>query len=168
MENSQITTMLLAHANPLRAFAYRFTKNANDADDLYQDTILKAVRYFHKFNEGTNFKAWLFTIMRNTFINDYRRNTSRNKVVLVRETLEYSDLMGNCSKNSAEGNFIIRDVNKILNSIPELYAVPFIKYFEGYKYCEIAQALDIPIGTVKTRIHSARILLKKQLKPYKD
>jgi RNA polymerase sigma factor (sigma-70 family) len=157
MENSQITTMLLAHANPLRAFAYRFTKNANDADDLYQDTILKAVRYFHKFNEGTNFKAWLFT-----------RNTSRNKVVLVRETLEYSDLMGNCSKNSAEGNFIIRDVNKILNSIPELYAVPFIKYFEGYKYCEIAQALDIPIGTVKTRIHSARILLKKHLKPYKD
>lgn len=166
MQISEFNMMIHTHTRSLKGFAYQFTKNINDADDLYQDTILKAINYFEKFNEGTNLKAWLFTIMRNTFINDYRREMRSNAVIQKCEDFTSANLMKSSANNLAEGQFVIRDISKALNLLPKEYALPFVKYFEGYKYHEIADQLEIPLGTVKTRIHMAREILKKQLKCY--
>lgn len=166
MANRELTNLLDQYVSPLKSFAYGFTRNVADADDLYQDTILKALQYIDKFNPGTNLKAWLFTIMRNTFINDYRRGRRKSAIISTKEELVSSEMMMSSTNNSAEGSFIQRDVNKMLAKLPESYAVPFTKHFEGYKYHEIAEELNIPIGTVKTRIHFARELLKKHLRPY--
>lgn len=166
MQLSDFSLRLEEHARPLKAFAYQFTKNNDDADDLYQDTILKAIRYLANFTEGTNLKAWLFTIMKNTFINDYRRQTRSNLLILKCEDLSSINLLKSAANNHAEGQFVIGDVRKALALLPKEYAVPFISYFEGYKYHEISIQLQIPLGTVKTRIHMAREILKKQLKVY--
>lgn len=168
MENQQFGEQIAPHASHLKAFAYSFTRDSSAADDLYQDTLLKAIRYFDKFTQETNLKAWLFTIMRNTFINDYRKNTRRNAVVHTKEELDSSDMYCGATNNEALGSFVVKDVNRMLALLPSVYAVPFTKYFEGYHYHEIAEELDIPIGTVKTRIHAARQLLKKHLRPYAD
>lgn len=166
MANHELSKMLDQYMSPLKSFAYGFTRNVDDADDLYQDTVLKALQYFDRFNPGTNLKAWLFTIMRNTFINDYRRGRRKTAIITTKEDLASSEMLTSSTKNGAEGQFIQRDINKMLAKLPESYAVPFTRHFEGYKYHEIADELNIPIGTVKTRIHFARELLKKHLKPY--
>ncbi|MFD0940752.1 RNA polymerase sigma factor [Pedobacter boryungensis] len=166
MQVSDFNVILNEHTRPLKAFAFRFTKDLNDADDLYQDTILKAIRYFENFKEGTNLKAWLFTIMKNTFINDYRKEVRSNAIILKSVDLSSVTLLESSSKNLAESRFILNDVHTLLNKLPKEYSLPFILHFEGHKYHEIADDLDIPIGTVKTRIHMAREILKKQLKMY--
>jgi RNA polymerase sigma factor (sigma-70 family) len=166
MTISEFNHMLTTHTRSLKNFAFQFTRNIDDADDLYQDTVLKAINYFEKFSEGTNLKAWLFTIMRNTFINDYRKEMRSNLIIHKCEDFSSVNLLKSSSKNQAEGKFVIRDVEKILSLLPKDYSVPFVKYFEGYKYHEIADQLEIPLGTVKTRIHMAREILKKQLKMY--
>lgn len=151
---------------PLRVFANHFTKNSTDAEDLVQDTMLKAYRYFPQYKTGTNLRAWLFTIMRNTFINSYHSASRRNNVIQVKEVLDSYDLNCSAVRNEGPGKFVIQDVKKMLALVPKENYEPFIRYFEGYKYHEIAKELNIPIGTVKTRIHAARKFLKKQLKPY--
>lgn len=166
MQISDFTLRLNEHTRPLKAFAYQFTKDSNDADDLYQDTVLKAIRYLENFTEGTNLKAWLFTIMKNTFINDYRREMRSSLLITKCEDLSSVNLLKSAAKNKAEGKFVMSDVHKAMSRLPKEYAVPFISYFEGYKYHEIAEQLQIPLGTVKTRIHMAREILKKQLKVY--
>ena len=166
MQVSDFSLMLNEHTRPLKAFAFKFTKDLNDADDLYQDTILKAIRYFDNFKEGTNLKAWLFTIMKNTFINDYRKEVRSNAIVLKSVDLSSAKLVQSSSKNLAESKFVINDVHTILSKLPKEYSLPFVLHFEGHKYHEIADKLDIPIGTVKTRIHMAREILKKQLRMY--
>lgn len=159
--------MLQEHSSQLRSFAFKFTKDSSEADDLMQDTMIKAIRYFEKFTEGTNLRAWLFTIMRNTFINDYRRQVRKNSLITTEEEISSSHLMKSSAKNDAEGKFAMVDIQKALAGIAECYSVPFIKHFEGYKYHEIAEKMSIPIGTVKTRIHMARQLLQKKLKGYR-
>lgn len=166
MADQEFNMLLAEQARPLRAFAYTFTKNQDDADDLYQDTLIKAFRYFEQFKTGTNLKAWLFTIMRNTFINEYRKGLRRNAVIVTKTDLDSSDLLGNCSYNSANAQFVLKDIEKMLLLLPECYLTPFRMHFEGHKYTEIAEEIGIPLGTVKTRIHAARELLKKHLKPY--
>ncbi len=166
MQLSDFNLKLNEHSRPLKAFAYQFTKDNDDADDLYQDTILKAIRYLENFTEGTNLKAWLFTIMKNTFINDYRRNMRSNMLITKCEDLESANLLKSSSRNRAECQFVIDDVYKALSRLPKDYVVPFVRYFEGYKYHEIADQLQIPLGTVKTRIHMAREMLKKRLNMY--
>jgi RNA polymerase sigma factor (sigma-70 family) len=166
MIDKELDLLLNQYARPLKSFAYSFTKDVNDADDLYQDTILKAFRYFEQFKDGTNLKAWLFTIMRNTFINDYRRGVRKNALIVTKEELGSADMAQSCTENKAIGNFVINDVERMLKLLPDCYLVPFKMHFEGYKYHEIAEELEIPVGTVKTRIHAARELLKKHLRPY--
>ncbi len=167
METALYNRMLADHTPTLRSFALRFTKDHDEINDLLQDTMIKAIRYYGQFKEGTNIKAWLFTIMRNTYINEYRRNVRKNALITTEEEISSSHLLESSSKNAGEGKFAMADIQKALANIPETYATPFIKYFEGYKYEEIAERMGIPLGTVKTRIHMARQLLQKQLKQYR-
>lgn len=167
METVLYNQMLAEHTPMLRSFAHRFTKDNEEVNDLLQDTMIKAIRYYGQFKEGTNLKAWLFTIMRNTFINDYRRTAKKNALITTEDEISSAHLIVSASKNAAEGKFAMADIQKALASLPTQYSKPFISYFEGYKYEEIAVAMNIPIGTVKTRIHMARQLLQKQLKQYK-
>lgn len=144
----------------------RYTNDPENANDLIQDTMMKAFKYYAQFEEGSNLKAWLFTIMKNTFINDYRRKVKSQSLISKTEELSYGDLSLSASRNGAEGTMIIKDIEIALKSIPECYLQPFISHFEGFKYHEIAEELDMAIGTVKTRIHVARKLLKEYLSTY--
>ena len=139
-----------------------------DALTSLQDTIIKAIRYHELYKPGTNLKGWLYTIMRNTFINDYRRGTKKNALIDTSEDLSSYQLHNSAERNQGENKFVMEDINNAMEQLPSDYAVPFLRYFEGYKYHEIAEELQIPIGTVKTRIFMARQSLKSQLKMYSD
>lgn len=163
----EFNSQLYSLKDNLRRFAISFTRNDDDADDLVQDTMLKAIRYSARFETGTNLKSWLFMILKNTFINNYRRKHRLNAYMAV-NTIDVADnVTDNSSYNLGESKCILDDIHKVLEKLPHDYLYPFIKYFEGYKYHEIAGELNIPIGTVKTRIHLARAILKKNLKAYK-
>lgn len=161
-------TMVAPYHKKLKAYALNFTQDEDNASDLLQDTLLKAFSYYGKFKPETNFRAWLFTIMKNTFINDYRRKARVQRVVVVEDELSSAQLVMSCSRNEGELKFINGDIAKALKTLPENLLDPFVRYFEGYKYHEIAEEFDLPLGTVKTRIHHARLHLKKFLKVYSD
>ena len=166
MTQLQFNHQLYNYSGSLYSFALNFTKDVEDANDLVQDTMLKAVTYYSKFKEGTNLKGWLFTIMRNTFINNYRRMAKKTSLITQSEDISSVNLHYSASSNAAESKFVMADIEKALATLQPEYYVPFMKYFEGFKYHEIAEELNIPIGTVKTRIHVARGILKKYLKTY--
>lgn len=147
----------------LKMFAQSLTSNSDDASDLLQDTILKAIKYREKFIDPTNLKAWLFTIMKNTFINNYRR---KQRVQMIVDTSGEGYLidMGRQSKQySAEANLNLERIVQEVNRLEPGLKLPFMKHFEGFKYKEIAEELDLPIGTVKSRIFAARKQLMKAL-----
>lgn len=166
MNNMTFTTQICGYRPSLMQFAIKFTGNNDDADDLVQDTMIKAIRYEKLYKEGTNLRAWLFTIMKNTFINNYRSLVKKTSVVVPGEVLLAYPLPSHASRNQCEAKFIKEDINKALMNLLPVYSVPFLRYFEGYKYHEIALELNIPIGTVKTRIHVARRMLQANLKMY--
>ncbi|MGV3707119.1 MAG: sigma-70 family RNA polymerase sigma factor [Arcticibacter sp.] len=166
MTKIEFNTMVMHQASSLRMYALHFTHDADDANDLVQDTLLKAITYYNKFKEGTNLKGWLYTIMKNTFINNYRRFVKISSFVTKSDEISSANLVFSSTKNQGESKFIMDDIKNALGKLPEEYYIPFSMYFEGHKYHEIADYLAIPIGTVKTRIHVARKLLKKSLKPY--
>lgn len=168
MTTNQFTLLINQHDGALRNFAMKFTRDVDDANDLMQDTMMKAIKYFDKFEDGTNLKGWLFTIMRNTFINNYRRVVKTNALITQSDEISSAQLSVSASKNQAEGSFIMGDINGALAKLPHALNIPFVRYVEGYKYEEIAVELGIPIGTVKTRIHEARKHLKKQLQMYNN
>jgi RNA polymerase sigma factor (sigma-70 family) len=166
MDTKAFNLNIFSHKDSLFSFAFSFTKDTDDANDLFQETMLKAINYSSQFKEGTNLKAWLYTIMRNTFINNYRKSSKTDRIMTVTDDLTSDKLFLSASMNSSEGKFVMDDIYKALEKLQPEYYIPFIKYFEGYKYHEIADDLKIPIGTVKTRIHVARQILKKQLRIY--
>jgi len=168
MTENQFSLMIKDHVSSLYSHAMRYTRNEEDAHDLVQDTMLKAIKFYSNYTEGTNIKGWLFVILRNTFINDYRRNQKKNALIVQSDEISSPELMVSATSNKATGSFVMDDIGKAMKSLPEAYSKPFILYFEGHKYHEIAEYLDIPIGTVKTRIHVARDLLKKYLKTYRE
>ena len=166
MENTSLNLEICKHQSCLENFAMKFTNDVEDANDLVQDTLIKAIRYHALYKEGTNIRGWLYTIMRNTFINDYRKGTRRKSVIETSEELNSSQLKHSASGNLGENKFVMQDIHKALSQLNDDYKIPFLKYFEGYKYHEIADELEIPIGTVKTRIHMARQQLKSRLQIY--
>lgn len=168
MNANQFNLEINNHSAALKSYALKFTKDSEDANDLVQDTMVKALRYFGQFEQGSNMKAWLFVILKNTFINNYRRNVKKQAIITQEEDISSANLMKSSSSNNAVGSFVMGDIKKALDALPQAYAVPFTRFVEGYKYEEIAQELRIPIGTVKTRIHAARELLKKRLEIYKS
>lgn len=150
----------------LKPFALRLTKDSDDANDLIQDTLVKAYTNRDKYSDGTNLKAWLFTIMKNTFITQYQRMVRRNTFIDTTENLHFINSSESVQSNLALNSFVKEDLEKALANTDEMYRTPFLMYFEGFKYHEIAEELDLPIGTVKNRIHIARKELKGQLKMY--
>jgi RNA polymerase sigma-70 factor (ECF subfamily) len=150
----------------LKPFAMRLTKDVEDANDLLQETAMKAFINREKFSEGTNLKAWLYTIMKNTFITNYQRAVRRNTFIDTTDNLHYINSSESLIENMAYTTFAMRDIHHAIAALDENFKVPFMMHFNGYKYHEIAEQLNIPIGTVKNRIHIARKELKDHLKPY--
>jgi RNA polymerase sigma-70 factor (ECF subfamily) len=163
MSAAEFNFLVLANAEILRPFAVSLTKDKELANDLYQETMYKAFANRNKYAVGTNIKAWLYTIMRNTFINEYRRKAKRY-IVSMDVSNEYSMKQNQgLSFNRAESKIAVDDIIKKVNNLPSLFKNPFKLYFEGYKYQEIAYAMNEPLGTIKSRIHFARKLLKEQI-----
>lgn len=167
MNRSEFNNLIIQHSISLKSYARNFTKDQEDANDLVQDTLVKAITYFKNFRDGTNLKGWLYTIMKNTFINNYRRLTKTNTFITQEEEISPSNLLVSATFNAGENKFVMEDINAALRMLSEEYYMPFSMYFEGYKYHEISEYLAIPIGTVKTRIHVARKMMKKTLSAYK-
>lgn len=166
MKKFEFNDLVGTETDSLRMYALRFTKNVEDANDLIQDTMLKAITYSDKFEQGTNLKGWLYTIMRNTFINNYRKATKKREKVIQTDEITSNNLFYSATKNGGDAVFVMDDIQEALKALPDEYYTPFTLYFEGFKYHEIAEEMDLPMGTVKTRIHVARKLLKKSLKQY--
>jgi RNA polymerase sigma factor (sigma-70 family) len=150
----------------LRSYALQLTKNMEDANDLVQETLLKALTYKTKFTEGTNLKGWLYTIMRNSFINNYRRLMRRNTFIDTTDNTYFLDAPTHTTENLGEDRFLNKDLTDAIETLPTDLKVTFNMNMRGYKYHEIAEELDIPIGTVKTRIFVAKRRLRKELKTY--
>lgn len=154
----------LKELNPLlNAFALNLTKNEDDASDLYQETAYRAITNQEKFKEGTNLKAWLFTIMKNIFINTYRRNMKRNSIMEQRQNLYYVNSDWDSTGNKAEDNIFMNELHGMIDNLDESLKVPFIMHYEGYKYQEISDQLKLPLGTIKSRIFFARQELKHKI-----
>lgn len=166
LPNTDFELLLRDESKSLKALAMQLSRNQDDAKDLVQDTMLKALRYREKFTEGSNIKAWLFTILRNSFINQYRRTAKRNTFIDTTDNTFFLDIPSHKSENIAELTFIRKDLQTAIQSLPIDLKVTFMLNMEGFKYHEIAEELNIPIGTVKTRIFVARRILRDKLKVY--
>ncbi len=158
--------MVQKEGSSLRQYAYQLTRNVEDTNDLVQDTMLKALTYQDKFTDGTNLKGWLYTIMKNTFINNYRRMVKRNTFIDQTDNDFYIDSASHAVKNAADQSFMMKDMERAIDALPVSLKKPFTMNFKGFKYHEIAEILNIPIGTVKTRIFVARRQLREQLNDY--
>ena len=140
----------------LKPVAMNLTRDFDEAKDLVQETLLKALTNRDKFKAGTNLKAWLYTIMRNSFINNYNKITKRSSNIDSDDYFLYINTDQNfITQNGATGKFALNDINKAIEGLDEDFRTPFMMYFTGFKYLEIAEKLRIPIGTVKNRIHIA-------------
>ncbi len=163
MSTIDFNQMLLNNAEFLKPFAITLTRDNETAKDLMQETMFRALANKEKYNVGTNIKAWLYTIMRNIFINNYRRKAKQNTIF---DSTPNDFLLDNnqvTTINAAESNLSMKEVNEAIYNLPEIFKNPFLLYFEGYKYHEIAHVLEEPLGTIKSRIHFARKLLKVQI-----
>lgn len=162
MTKSQFRKNYEAIEDLLIGFAMRLTRNRDNAKDLYQETLCKAYTNIHRFKEGTNFKAWMTTIMHNTFVNDYRKKRTRNKAEAPIENYLYA-VKNKPSQDDTESKIMMKELKVALNNLNEANRVPFLMHFEGYQYNEIAEKLDIKMGTVKSRIFFARKKLQEEL-----
>lgn len=150
----------------LQTLTRRFTNNTEESHDLVQDTIMKALMYKDKFRDDTNLKGWLFTIMRNTFINSYRKNQRARTSRDTTKELYYLNVADTHTFNSPDSSYEYSDAWKKIELVKEDLLVPFKMHTSGYKYNEIADHLNIPIGTVKNRIFHARKEIQKVLQGY--
>ncbi len=166
MENKNFKHQVTGHYKPLKGYALKLTRNSEDADDLVQETMLKAFKNDEKFEQGTNMKGWLYTIMRNIFINNYRRLVNSHVFTDDTDNQYYINSVSNASKNLGESRLILQEVNGAINALSDNLKTPFMMSYQGYKYEEIAKTLAIPLGTVKIRIHNARLKLKDTLRVY--
>lgn len=160
-------TRLLGLQNNLLNFAYQLTSNREQAQDLLQDTTLKALDNKDKYVDNVNFKGRIFTIMRNIFINNYRQNVRKATVIDQTEDLYHLNVSQDSGLSTPEGSYAVKEISVALNSFSDDYRIPFNMFVAGYKYNEIAEAMNLPLGTVKSRIFFARKTLRKQLKDYR-
>lgn len=166
MSTIEFNQMLLTNAEFLRPFAITLTRDSETAKDLFQETLYRALANREKYNVGTNIKAWLYTIMRNVFINNYRKKARQNTVLDPTPNeflLDYNQASAN---NGAEANLQLKEIQTSIYQLPDIFKKPFLLYFDGFKYHEIAGMLKEPLGTIKSRIHFARKLLKTQIQRY--
>lgn len=161
----QVSDQLSRISNSLRAFSLKLTGNTSDAEDLYQDTTVRIITNADKYNPGTNFKAWAVTIMRNIFINNYRKKVRRNMIIDQTPNNYYLNSGDQAVENSGEANVTFGELMMLVDTLPDDFKVPFMMAYDGFKYEEIAEELGSPLGTIKSRIFFAR---KKLQKLYED
>lgn len=167
MKSEKFQSNLMQLQGNLLNFAYMLTSNRDDAYDLLQDTTLKALDNEDKYAENTNFKGWVFTIMRNIFINNYRKVVRSATIIDQTEDLYHLNLPQESGLDTPEGAFAAGEITDAINSFSDDYRIPFSMHVAGYKYNEIAEQMNLPLGTVKSRIFFARQRLQKMLKDYK-
>ena len=165
--NTSFRTNLLHLQSNLMSFAYQLTSDREAAADLLQDTTLKALDNEEKFTSDSNFKGWVMTIMRNIFINNYRRQVRNATVVDTTEDLYHLNLSQESGLSTPEGSFAAKEISQAINGFSAEYKEPFTMYIAGYKYSEIADKMGLPLGTVKSRIFFARKRLQTMLKDYR-
>src|SRR4030095_3215959 len=162
----EFNQILLSNAEFLRPFATTLTRDTEAAKDLFQETMYRALANKEKYNVGTNIKAWLYTIMRNIFINNYRRRSKQN-IVLDNTP---NDFLLNYNQvtiaNTAISNINSKEIQEAIFNLPDIFKNPFLLYYDGFKYHEIADILYEPLGTIKSRIHFARKLLKAHIERF--
>jgi len=162
MSTLEFNECVVNYTKAMRPFALNLTKDHDNADDLLQETVYKALTNKDKYTDGTNLKAWLYTIMKNIFINNYRKVTKR-KNTLSTDSFAVINHRSQIEYNRGYGKLLLNDIYKALNSLSEDFRLPFMMHFQGYKYEEIAQSMALPLGTVKSRIFFARKNLMKML-----
>lgn len=165
----------MPHADALYTFSYHLTGHEEDANDLLQETLMKAWRFIDKYEEGTNAKAWLFTIAKNAFINEYRKRVKTPHKVELQDYVTFHEkedtpLAGGMQVGEEMFQYLMGDeVSLAINQLPlDFKTVILLCDIEDFKYEEIAEILGIPIGTVRSRLHRARNMLKEKLKLYAE
>ena len=167
MNTPQFQERLLDLQMNLLNFAYMLTSDREEAQDLLQDTTLKALDNEDKYIDNVNFKGWVVTIMRNIFINNYRRIVRNQTIVDQTEDLYHLNLPQESGFDTPDGSYTVQEIMKAINSFSDEYRIPFSMHIEGFKYHEIAEKTQLPLGTVKSRIFFARQRLQIILKDYK-
>ena len=165
--NETFKERVLGLQGNLLSFAYQLTTNKEEARDLLQDTTLKALDNEEKYVDNVNFKGWIFTIMRNIFINNYRQTVRKATVIDQTEDLYHLNISQDSGLTSPEGSYAVKEINEALDSFTDDYRIPFNMYVAGYKYNEIADKMGLPLGTVKSRIFFARKRLRDQLQDFR-
>ena len=158
---------LLNLQDELRLFALKLTADYEDANDLLQETTLKALDNKEKYTDETNFRGWMYTIMRNLFINNYRKTLRDQTYVDKTDNLFFLNSGIDLEADSMEGAYDAKEMHRIVNSLPKEYRIPFSMYVAGFKYREIAERLQLPLGTVKSRIFFSRQKLQEALKDFR-
>lgn len=166
MSTQEFNQMLLNNTEFLKPFAITLTRDSETAKDLYQETLFRALANKDKYNVGTNIKAWLYTIMRNIFINNYRRRAKQATIFDSTPNEFLLNLNQGTVANDAIAGINLKEVKKAIHQLPDIFKHPFLLYFDGYKYHEIADMLHEPLGTIKSRIHFARKLLKAHIQRF--
>lgn len=163
MRTAQLNLTILENSPILNSIAQKFTNDPYEKEELVQETFIRSLNYLEKFVHNPKLVAWLYTIMKNIYINKYRRQV---KYRTIETELQHITHFEKTSWNQGESKFVMEDIQEALSKLPAANYKAFTMFVEGYKYNEIADHLQIPEGTVKTRIHMARKLLKENLKGY--
>ncbi len=167
MGTANFAQNLLSVQTELLHFAYKLTSDREEANDLLQETALKALDNEEKYTAETNFKGWIYTIMRNIFINNYRKALRDQTYVDQTDNQYYLNQGFDIEVDSLEGAYDLKEMHRIVNALPKDYRVPFAMYVSGFKYREIADKLGLPLGTVKSRIYFTRQKLQEELKDFR-
>ena len=176
MRTANFAQNLLSVQTELRHFAYKLTADREDANDLLQETSLKVLDQEtslkvldneDKYTDETNFKGWVYTIMRNIFINNYRKTQRDQTYVDQTDNLFYLNKNESDEPVTVDNGYDLKEMNSIVNALPQEYRIPFLMYVSGFKYREIADKMDLPLGTIKSRIHSTRQRLQEELKDFR-
>ena len=166
MSTKEFSNELINLEASLTRFALKLTANRDDANDLVQDTFLRALMYHNQFEDSTNLKAWTCTIMKNTFINNYRKNVRHNTTFDSTKDLSYLAQNKDMLNVDPESSFCEKEIHAAIDNLDNEYKIPFKMHHQGYKYKEISDILGLKIGTVKSRIFSTRKKLAESLEGY--
>lgn len=162
----KLTSKIVAMESELRHFALKLTADQDSANDLVQDCMLKALDNKEKFVHAQNFKGWMYTIMRNLFINNYRRVTREISMMDDGYSIGRQNLLEVEDGERFEYVYDLKELYKVINAVPESMRKPFLMYVAGFKYNEIADKMELPIGTIKSRLFFVRKRLQKDLKEF--
>ena len=162
----KLTSKIVGMESELRHFALKLTADQDSANDLVQDCMLKALDNKEKFVHAQNFKGWMYTIMRNLFINNYRRVTREISMMDDSYSIGRQNLLEVEDGERFEYAYDLKELNKVINAVPESMRKPFLMYVAGFKYNEIAEKMGLPIGTIKSRLFFVRKRLQKELKEF--